>query len=75
MLEGFELGYYGLFPNLQLIEEKSDVVYFDARQEGVARWASPIQAWLELSLGGPREREAAQSLEMALLKGQEDPLL
>ncbi|MCX6378957.1 MAG: hypothetical protein NT023_05690 [Armatimonadetes bacterium] len=64
-----------VFPNLQLIEENSDVVYFDTRQEGLVRWASPIQAWLELSLGGPREREAAQSLETALLEGQADSLL
>lgn len=64
-----------VFPNLTLIQEKNDVVYFDARKEGAVRWASPLQTWLELTLGGPREREAAQTLEAALLKGQANSLL
>jgi hypothetical protein len=58
------------FFNIDLIEEKGDIVYFDARPDGAARWASPVQTWLELSLGGGREREAAQPLEAILLKGK-----
>ncbi len=64
-----------VFPNVELIEEESDPFYFDARVEGAVRWASPIQTWLELALAGPREREAAQLLEIALAKGEADALL
>ena len=59
-----------LFPNVELIEEKNDLVYFDARQDGNALWSSPIQTWLELSLAGPRERQAAEALQSVFLKGE-----
>lgn len=59
-----------VFPNVALFEEKSDLVYFDARRDGSALWASPIQAWLELARGGPREQDAAQTLETALIQGR-----
>lgn len=59
-----------MFPNVELIEEKNDLVYFDARQDGNALWSSPIQTWLELSLDGPRERKAAEGLESVFLKGE-----
>ena len=55
-----------VFPNIELLEATDNLVYFDARQEENRRWASPIQTWLELALSGPREREAAQSLEAEL---------
>ena len=55
-----------VFPNVELIEEKDDPVYFDARREDGAVWASPIQTWIELATDGPREREAAQSLRSPL---------
>jgi hypothetical protein len=63
-----------VFPNIRLIEEKSAVVYFDARLRGVERWASPVQAWLELATGGPRERDAAGMLETALLQGRAEEM-
>lgn len=59
-----------LFPNVELIEETSDIVYFDARSEGSILWASPLQTWLELAHSGPRERTAADMLETILRKGQ-----
>jgi hypothetical protein len=59
-----------LFPNVELIEEKSDQFYFDARRSGNAVWASPIQTWVELANSGPREREAAGQLEEILRKGE-----
>ncbi len=59
-----------LFPNVELIEEKNDIFYFDARLEGKTLWASPIQTWIELSLSGPREREAAEQLEAILRIGE-----
>lgn len=62
-----------LFPNVRLIEDKGDAVYFDARPEQSARWASPIQCWLELATGGPREQDASQALEARLKEsGSED---
>jgi len=64
-----------VFPNIEIVEEKGEVVYFDARIAGAQRWASPIQVWLELTLSGPREREAAQTLEDILLRGEADTLI
>lgn len=55
-----------LFPTLELIEEKSPVPYFDARRIGEESLASPIQTWLELSAGDPRERVAAQQLRSSI---------
>lgn len=62
------------FPNIELIESKDDLTYFDARRQGNEVWASPIQTWLELATGGPREREAAQSLRVALAQGRGEEL-
>ena len=58
-----------VFPNLELIEERSDVVYFDGRQDEGRLWASPVQTWLELAGGGPRERVGAEVLALALRTG------
>jgi hypothetical protein len=63
-----------VFPNIRLIEEKSDVVYFDIRLRGGEQWASPVQVWLELATGGPRERDAAGMLETALLQGHAEEM-
>ena len=64
-----------VFPNIELIEDKNDLVYFDARQTNQESWASPIQTWIELASGLPRERGAAQTLEQALLQGRAKELL
>jgi hypothetical protein len=64
-----------VFPNIELVEETDDLVYFDARSEETIRWASPLQTYLELSHSGPREKEAAQTLEFLLLKGEAIALL
>lgn len=63
-----------VFPNIQLIEERSDTVYFDARSDGQVRWASPIQTWLELATGGPREQDASRMLETKLASGRAEDL-
>ena len=60
------------FANIELFEERKNVVYFDARREGDVRWASPIQTWLELASAGPRERQAAEALDALLLAGKAD---
>jgi len=56
-----------LFPNVELIEDGTQVPYFDRRTDSGGVWASPVQTWLELMLTGPREREAAAELERRLL--------
>jgi hypothetical protein len=58
-----------VFPTLELIEESADEVFFDGRVRERRRWASPVQTWLELAHGGPREREAAGVLALALKSG------
>jgi len=62
------------FANIQIFEERKNVVYFDARTEGSIRWASPIQTWLELANGASREQEAAEELERLLKNGHGDEL-
>ncbi len=55
------------FANIELIEDRKDLPYFDARFEAERNWASPIQTWLELAQGGPREQEAGEGLERQIL--------
>ncbi len=62
-----------LFPNLELVEEAGAAPYFDSRPEGAAVWASPVQVWLELTAGGPRERQAAEVMRERLLAGEVGP--
>lgn len=59
-----------VFPTIRLIEERSDVPYFDARRAEGLLWASPVQTWLELASGGPRERQAAETLALAIKSGR-----
>lgn len=59
-----------IFPNIELIETVSDIAYFDARTEEQSVWASPVQTWLELAHGGPREQDAAGSLATLLAKSE-----
>ena len=74
-VELLEIASGPLFPNIELLEERGDVVYFDTRKQADTLWASPIQTWLELSMGGPRERQAAQALEARFLQGEGERLL
>jgi len=60
------------FANVELVEDRKRLVYFDARGDGPARWASPTQTWLELAQGGPREQEAAETLKRQILHPTED---
>jgi len=55
------------FPSIELIETSDVRVYFDARDDGVTRWSSPLQTYLELASGGPREQETAAELRRTLL--------
>ncbi len=55
------------FPNLELIETEDEKIYFDARQEGNFRWASPVQVYLELMVGDKRDQETAEQVKSGLL--------
>ncbi|MBI4351921.1 MAG: hypothetical protein HY550_10810 [Elusimicrobia bacterium] len=44
--------------------------FFDAREEGGQRWASPLQCWLELSRLDKREREISDTVRKAILEGK-----
>jgi hypothetical protein len=56
------------FPNLELIETEDETVYFDARQEGIFWWASPVQVYLELMAGDKRDQETAEQVKSYILK-------
>jgi hypothetical protein len=57
------------FANIELIETRRNLAFFDCREDGAIRWASAIQTWLELAQGGAREWEAAQDLARLCLEG------
>ena len=59
------------FANIELIEERRPLVYFDARKTVDGIWSSPIQCWIELANGGPREQEASQILLSMLRSGND----
>lgn len=50
------------FANIELIEAKGNLVFFDIAVQGNRRWASILQTWLELAEGNAREIEASESL-------------
>jgi hypothetical protein len=58
------------FANIEIVEAEKNLPFFDVRREGDVTWSSPIQAWLELAQSGPREQEAAQSLEEVFRLGK-----
>jgi hypothetical protein len=55
------------FPNVELLETDDPTVYFDRREQGPIPLISPLQAYLELSIGGKREQEAAEPLRNDIL--------
>ena len=54
------------FPDLELRVTDDPTVYFDLRNEGLP-WASPIQAYLELKHGDPREQDTADQVRQRIL--------
>jgi len=56
------------FPNLELIETDDETVYFDSRNKGDFRWASPVQVYLELMTGDKRDKETAEQVMSFILK-------
>ncbi|MFV2082575.1 MAG: type IV toxin-antitoxin system AbiEi family antitoxin [bacterium] len=59
------------FPDIELIETVDEKIYFDARQEGEFRWASPVQVYLELMAGDKRDQETAEQVKSVLLRDLE----
>lgn len=55
------------FANLEIIQTFSDWVYFDPRDQAGLQTASPIQAYLELSNGDPRQQQAAEQIRQHIL--------
>lgn len=54
------------FPNIEIIETKDPLAYFDSREFDSISYISPLQAYLELSTGGKREKESAEILREEL---------
>lgn len=59
------------FPDLELIETTDKRMFFDGREKNGIPYSSPVQAWLELASGDKRQREVAEQLREALLRGDE----
>jgi hypothetical protein len=55
------------FPNLELLETEDEPIYFDARQKDGFWWASPLQVYMELTVGDKRDQETAEQLKTLIL--------
>lgn len=66
-LKEFEFEETSRFPNVEFLETDDPTVYFDRRETGPIPVMSPLQAYLELSKGGKREKEAAAPLRADIL--------
>jgi hypothetical protein len=55
------------FPNLELIEVADEPAYFDPREDGNVRWASPVQCFLELMAGDKRDQVTADQARAYIL--------
>lgn len=66
-LKEFKFEETSRFPNVEFLETDDPIVYFDRRDIGPIPVISPLQAYLELSKGGKREKEAAEPLRGDLL--------
>lgn len=62
------------FPNIEIVEADESFVYFDAYQKNGFRWASPVQAYLELMSGDKRDRETAEQVRDLILNGVREEL-
>lgn len=62
------------FPNLELIETQEEAPYFDAREHAGVLWSSPVQTYLELQRGDPRERGVSPRLHAHILEDIQQPV-
>lgn len=60
------------FATVTLIQSNDPRIYFDRRDREGFYWASPIQRYLELAVGGKREREMSTELRSRILAGLPD---
>ena len=60
------------FANLEIFQTFSDWVYFDPRDKDGLQVASPIQAYLELANGDPRQRQAGEQIRQRILANLAD---
>jgi hypothetical protein len=58
------------FPNLEIIRSEDETDYFDSRLDAQTgfRWASPIQAYLEMMRGDKRDQETAAQVRAELIR-------
>jgi len=57
------------FADVELIESEEAGFYFDNKVDGKnLRWASKLQAWLELQAGDARQQDAARDIKTQILK-------
>ncbi len=56
------------FPNVELRETEEETAYFDVRPQNGIPWASPLQTYLELSVGEKRDRETAEQVRLVLMR-------
>lgn len=60
------------FANVELIQIRDDLPFFNPNEEEGFRWCPPLQIYLELMAGGKREQEIAGQIRRDLLKRVED---
>jgi len=58
------------FPNLEIVTSEDETVYFDTRidDETGFRWASPVQAYLEMMRGDKRDQETAVQVRAEIIR-------
>jgi hypothetical protein len=67
LLAGVEFKETTRFPNLEIVETVDRTVYFDTRFHKGFGWASPVQTYLELMVGGQREQDIATQVKPVIL--------
>jgi hypothetical protein len=55
------------FANLEIFQTFSDWVYFDPRDKDGLQIASPVQAYIEMAAGDPRQRQASEEIRRRIL--------
>jgi hypothetical protein len=68
---GRELEATTRFADLELIETRDPVVYFDSRPADGVAGASPIQCWLELTTGDKRQQDASETVRRKIVSDLE----
>jgi len=67
LLEDLSLAEHRRFPNVELLEIRDEITYFDRYEYGEFYWCSAVQIYLELAKGDKRQREIAEYLRNDIL--------